>query len=225
VARLGHSLDRAEWALSPGYPQYTYIPARNTVEISAATLQPPFFDLSADEAVNYGAIGTVIGQQIINGFDNQGGRFDASGRLADWWTPEDRIRLASETAKLSAQYSTAEPLPGFHVKGDLVADEALDDLGGLLIALDAYHASQQVVPPPILDGFTPDQRLFLGRAQMWQAKFSETFLRNQIVTGTNAPTFLRINGPARNIDAFYEAFDVKPGDRMYIPPEQRVRVW
>jgi putative endopeptidase len=225
VARLGHSLDRAEWALPPGYPQYAYIPARNTVEISAATLQPPFFDPNADEAVNYGAIGTVIGQQIVNGFDNQGGRFDASGRLADCWTPEDRVRLTSETAKLAAQYSTVEPLPGFHVKGELVADEALDDLGGTLIALDAYHASLNGVPPPNLDGFTPDQRLFLGRAQMWQAKFSETFLRNQIVTGTNAPTFLRVNGPARNIDTFYEAFDVKVGDRMYIPPEQRVRVW
>jgi putative endopeptidase len=225
VERLGSAVDRSEWSLAPGYPQYAYIPAKNTVEISAATLQPPFFDLNADAAVNYGAIGAVIGQQIVSAFDNQGGRFDAEGRLADWWTPEDRQRLASETAKLAAQYSTAEPLPGFHVNGELVADEALDDLGGMLIALDAYHASLHGRPAPVLDGFTGGQRLFLGRAQMWQAKFSDGFLRNQIATGSNAPTFLRVNGPARNMDEFYEAFDVTPDDKMYIAPENRVRIW
>ena len=225
VSRLERPVDRTEWVLAPGYPQYAYIAARNTVEISAATLQPPFFDLHADAAVNYGAIGAVIGQQIVNGFDNQGGRFDAEGRLADWWTPEDRKRLAAETSKLTSQYSTAEPLPGFHVKGELIADEALDDLGGMLIALDAYHASLRGAPAPVLDGFTGDQRVFLGRAQMWQAKFSEGFLRNQIATGTNAPTFLRVNGPARNMDAFYEAFSVAPEDQMYIPPEKRARIW
>jgi putative endopeptidase len=225
VARLGRTVDRSDWALAPGYPQYAYIPAKNTVEISAATMQPPFFDLSADAAVNYGALGAVIGQQIVSGFDNQGGRFDSEGRLADWWAADDRKRLASETAKLASQYSTAEPLPGFHVKGELIADEALDDLGGMLIALDAYHASLHGASAPVLDGFTGDQRLFLGRAQMWQAKFSEGFIRNQIVTGTNAPTFLRVNGPARNMDAFYQAFDVTPQDKMYIAPENRVRVW
>jgi putative endopeptidase len=225
VVKLASPVDRAEWSLAPGYPQYAYIPAKNTVEISAATLQPPFFDRNADSAVNYGAIGAVIGQQIVSAFDNQGGHFDAEGRLADWWTPEDRQRLASEIAKLASQYSTAEPLPGFHVKGELVADEAADDLGGMLIALDAYHASLHDRPAPVLDGFTGDQRLFLGRAQMWQAKFSEGFLRNQIATGSNAPTFLRVNGPARNMDAFYQAFDVTPDDKMYIAPANRVRIW
>ncbi|MGZ7031662.1 MAG: M13 family metallopeptidase [Thermoanaerobaculia bacterium] len=225
VAQLGHEFDRSEWALAPGYPQYTYLPATNAVEISAATLQPPFFDPKADDAVNYGAIGAVIGQQIVNGFDNQGGRYDASGKLADWWTVEDRKRLAAEMAKLSAQYSAVEPLPGLHVKGDLVVDEALDDIGGMLIALDAYHASLHGAPAPDLDGFTGDQRLFLGRAQMWRAKFSEGFVRNQIATGSNAPPFLRVNGPARNLDAFYQAFDVKPADKMYIAPAERVRVW
>jgi putative endopeptidase len=225
VEKLTSPADRSEWSLAPGYPQYAYVPAKNTMEISAATLQPPFFDLNADPAVNYGAIGAVIGQQIVSAFDNQGGRFDAEGRLADWWTAEDRRHLAAETAKLAAQYSTAEPLPGFHVKGELVADEAIDDLGGMLIALDAYHASLRGLPAPVLDGFTGDQRLFLGRAQMWQAKFSEGFLRNQIATGSNAPTFLRVNGPARNMDSFYRSFDVTPEDKMYIAPQDRARIW
>jgi putative endopeptidase len=225
VARLEQALDRSEWALAPAYPQYAYVPATNSVEISAATLQPPFFDLQADDSVNYGAIGAVIGQQIVAGFDNQGGRYDAQGRLSDWWAPRDRKRLEAETGRLSGQYSAVEPLPGMHVKGALVADEALDDLGGMLIALDAYHLSLHGAPPPVLDGFTGDQRFFLGRAQMWRAKFSDGFQRNQIATGSNAPPFLRVNGPARNMEAFYQAFEVTPEDKMYMAPEMRVRVW
>ncbi len=225
VADLSRSFDRSQWALAPGYPQYAYVAIRNTVEISAAMFQQPFFDLHADDAVNYGAIGAVIGQQIVAGFDNQGGRYDASGRLAEWWTAADRKRLAEETAKLSAQYSAVEPIPGLHVKGDLVADEGLDDIGGMLIALDAYRRSIHGAEPPVLDGFTGDQRFFLGRAQMWRAKFSDGFTRNQVATGANAMPFLRVNGPARNLDAFYQAFNVKPGDAMYLAPADRVHAW
>ncbi len=225
VADLSRSFDRSQWALAPGYPQYAYVPIRNTVEISAAMFQQPFFDLHADDAVNYGAIGAVIGQQIVAGFDNHGGRYDAGGRLAEWWTAADRKRLAEETGKLSAQYSAVEPIPGLHVKGDLVADEGLDDIGGMLIALDAYHRSLHGAEPPVLDGFTGDQRFFLGRAQMWRAKFSDGFTRNQVATGANAMPFLRVNGPARNLDAFYQAFGVKPGDGMYLAPADRAHAW
>jgi|GEM_PF-17056 len=246
VAKLGQPVDRAEWALAPAYPQYAYAATRNSVEISAATLQPPFFDPQADDAVNYGAIGAVIGQQLVAGFDHHGGRYDATGRLADWWTADERKHFDEETAKIVAQYSAVEALPGLHANGELLADEALDDVGGLLIALDAYHLSlhgrlvdsgqlavgsgPSIQPTansqrPTEDDLTPDQRFFLGRAQMWRAKFSETFTRNQIATGLNAPPFLRVNGPARNIDAFYDAFDVRPEDRMYLPPEKRMRAW
>ncbi len=225
VGQLARPVDRSAWVLAPGFPQYSYVASRNCAEISAAMLQPPFFDLHADDAVNYGAVGAVIGQQIVSGFDNRGGRYDAEGRLKDWWTADDRRRLAAETAKLIAQYSAVEPLPGIHAKGELLVDEALDDIGGLLIALDAYHMSLHGAPAPALDGFTGDQRFFLGRAQMWRAKFSDGFIRNQTATGVNAMPFLRVNGPARNLDAFYQAFNVTFEDKMYIAPEERVRVW
>ena len=159
------------------------------------------------------------------GFDDHGRHYDAEGHLRDWWTVEESQRFETETRKLSAQYSAIEPIPGVHVKGDLLVDESLDDLGAMLIALDAYHLSLKGKPAPVLDGFTGDQRVFLGRAQMWRAKFGLGFVRNQLATATNAPPFLRVNGPVRNIDAWYAAFNVKPGDKLYLAPENRVRIW
>jgi putative endopeptidase len=225
VSRLGTHFDRGEWAVTPSYPNYNYKPTTNTLELPAALLQPPFFDVHADAAVNYGAIGALIGEMMMAAFDPQGRHYDEDGRLREWWNVSDATYFDEQAHKLSAQYSAVEPLPGMHIKGDLVLGESLDDLGGLQIALDAYHIDLGGEPAPVLDGFSGDQRFFLGRAQMWRAKFGPTFVRNQIAGGTNAPPFLRVNGPLRNIDAWYAAFDVRPGDKLYLAPEERVRIW
>ena len=223
--RLNEPFDRSFWQFSPQSVNYSYTPATNTLEIPAGTFQPPFFDIHADPAVNYGSVGVMIGAMMASGFDNQGRHYDANGRLHDWWTAEEAAKFERYREELIEQYSAVEPLPGIHVNGKLVADEALDDLTGWLIALDAYHLSLKGRPSPILDGFTGDQRVFLGRAQMWRAKFPPDFVRNQVATGYNAMPFLRVNGPVRNMDEWYAAFDVKPGDKMYLPPEQRAHIW
>ena len=166
-----------------------------------------------------------MGENLVFAFSDQGRRYDAEGRLRDWWTPADAARFEAEAQKLSVQYSAIEPIPGVHVNGVLVREEAVADLGGLLIALDAYHLSLHGRTPPRLDGFTGDQRFFLGRAQMWRAKVPLEFARNQLATGFNAPPFVRVNGPVRNMDAWYDAFDVRPGDKLYLAPGERVRLW
>jgi putative endopeptidase len=225
VRHLNDPFDRSAWVFTPQTVNYAYSASGNALEIPAATLQPPFFNLSSDAAVNYGAIGALIGQQIIAGFDGRGRHYDADGRLHDWWSPEESSWFATMSRKLSDQYSAIEPLPGIHVKGELLVNESVGDLGGLLIALDAYHLSLKGKSAPVIDGFTGDQRFFLGRAQMWRAKFPVPFVRNQIATGNNAPPFLRVNGPVRNLDAWYEAFDVRSGDKLYVAPADRVRIW
>ena len=225
VARLSGPFDRCYWVYTPQSVNYSYTPSSNTLEIPAGTFQPPFFDLHADPAVNYGAVGVMIGATMASGFDNQGRHYDSDGRLQDWWTSEEVKIFEAMTRRLSDQYSAIEPLPGMHVKGELVVDEAIDDLTGWQIALDAYHLSLRGQPAPVLDGITGDQRVFLGRAQMWRAKFPPDFVRNLLATGANAMPFLRVNGPIRNMDAWYEAFDVKPNDKMYIAPDARVHVW
>ncbi len=225
VHRLGAPYDRSEWTFTPQSVNYSYNATANTLEIPAATLQPPFFDLNADRAVNYGAVGSMIAAQMIGAFDNRGRHYDADGRLRDWLTPSEAAKFEAMTAAVAAQYSAIEPLPGIHVKGELVADEAVDDIGGLLVALDAYHLALGSQPAPVLDGFSGDQRVFLGRAQMWRAKFDRAFVRSLLATGRNAQPFLRVNGPVRNLDAWYAAFDVQPGDKMYVAPEQRVHIW
>ncbi len=225
VSRLDRPFDRSYWFFTPQTVNYQYILTANTLEIPAGTLQPPFFDLNADPALNYGAIGTLIAATMANAFDNQGRHYDAVGRLHDWWTAEEVKTFQAMTAKISGQYSAVKPLPGLALKGDLVADEAIDDLTGWEIALDAYHLSLKGQPAPVLDGITSDQRVFLGRAQMWRAKFPPEVVRNQIATGANAMPFMRVNGPIRNMDAWYEVFDVKPGDKMYLAPGDRVHIW
>jgi putative endopeptidase len=225
VRRLDAPFDHSEWVFTPQSVNYSYTPTTNTLEIPAATLQPPFFDLNADDAVNYGAVGALIGSQMIGAFDNRGRHYDADGRLRDWLTADESVKFAAMTTAIAQQYSAIEPLPGLHVKGELVADEAVDDIGGLLVALDAYHLSLNGRPAPVLDGFTGDQRVFLGRAQMWRAKFDRAFVRAQVATGRNAQPFLRVNGPVRNVDAWYAAFGVKPGDKMYLAPQDRVHIW
>ena len=225
VHRLNRPFDRGDWTFTPQMVNYSYIPTSNTLEIPAATLQPPFFDLHADEAVNYGSVGALIGSMVVSGFDNTGRHFDADGRQRDVLTAAEAGRFEAMTKTVADQYSAIEPLPGVHVKGELVADEAVDDIGGLLVALDAYHLSLHRRPAPVLDGFTGDQRLFLGRAQMWRAKFDAAFVRTQLALGNNAQPFLRVNGPVRNIDAWYAAFNIGPGDKMYVAPDQRIHIW
>lgn len=225
IDRLDRPFDRSQWVLSPQYPQYNYTSSTNTVEIPSALLVPPFFDLHADEAVNYGAVGAVIGAEMYLAFTSQGLPYNGAGRLEDWMPADDTARHGAMSARIAAQYSTVEPLPGLHLKGDQLQSESVSDLGGMLIALDAYHLSLKGKQAPVLDGYTGDQRFFLGRAQMWRAKFGTAFVRNQIVTASNSPPFMRVNGPLPNMDAWYEAFGVQPGDRMYVAPDQRVRIW
>ena len=223
--KLSHPFDSSEWILTPTYPQYNYSWTTNTVEIPASLLQPPFYDVKADDAVNYGAMGALIGQTMMGAFDDQGRHYDSKGGMRDWWRDEETKYFDAEAQKLSAQYSAIEPIPGEHVNGQLVLTEALQDLGSLNIALDAYHLSQANSASKILNGFTGDQRFFLGRAQMWRVKFPLNFTRTQLATGANAPPMVRVNGPVRNMDSWYHAFDVQVGEKMYLAPNDRVHIW
>ncbi|THD77930.1 MAG: M13 family peptidase [Phenylobacterium sp.] len=223
--RLGGPVDKAEWGLTPPTINAYYNPTGNEIVFPAAILQPPFFDPEGDMAVNYGGIGAVIGHELTHGFDDQGRRYDAKGKLTDWWTPEDAKRFEAEAAKLGKEYGAFEVLPGAHINGDLTMGENIADLGGLLLALDAYHASLHGAPAPIIDGLTGDQRVFLGWAQVWRGKTRDDALRQQLVSNPHSPNQARVDVPVRNIDAFYEAFGVKPGDKMYVAPADRVRIW
>ena len=202
-----------------------YNPLQNEIVFPAAILQPPFFDPAADPAVNYGGIGTVIGHEMTHGFDDQGRQFDGTGALADWWAPEDAARFLAQTKRLGAQYDAFEPLPGAHVNGALTMGENIADLGGVLIALDAYHVSPEGRSAPVIDGLTGDQRFFLGQAQVGRSAIRDDEQRRLLVSDPHSPAQYRVNGPVRNIDAWYAAFQVKPTDPMYLAPDQRVRIW
>ncbi|HEX6177582.1 MAG TPA: M13-type metalloendopeptidase, partial [Thermoanaerobaculia bacterium] len=204
-----------------------YSPVKNEIVFPAAVLQPPFFDPQADPAVNYGAIGSGIGHEITHGFDDQGRKGDGKGMLRDWWTAEDAAKFEAQAAKLAAQYESIKFKQGddFKLIGKLSAGENIGDLGGLLVAHEAYKLSLGGKPAPVINGFTGDQRFFLGYAQVWRALFRDEALRQQLTTGPHAPGFIRAFAPLRNIDAWYEAFGVKEGDKLYIKPEDRVRIW
>jgi endothelin-converting enzyme/putative endopeptidase len=203
-----------------------YNPLLNQITFPAAILQPPFFDPNADPAVNYGAIGGVIGHEIGHGFDDQGRQFDGTGRIRDWWTEETAAEFEVRTARFGAQYDAFEPIPGLHVNGELTMGENIGDLGGLEMAYSAYRRYvAEHGEPPVIDGLTGDQRFFLSWAQVWRGLIRENALRERILTDPHSPQEFRANGPVRNIDAWYEAFGVEPGDAMYIPPEERVRIW
>jgi putative endopeptidase len=225
VNRLNQPVDRAEWGMTPQTVNAYYNSTMNEIVFPAAILQPPFFDPGADMAVNFGGIGGVIGHEMTHGFDDQGRRFDGTGALADWWTAEDAAKFTVQAQRLGAQYSAFEPIKGAHVNGGLTMGENIADLGGLLLALDAYHLYLKGRPAPVLDGLTGDQRVFLGWAQVWRGASRDDALRQQLVTDPHSPPQARVDIPVRNIDAWYAAFDVKPGDAMYIPPDQRVRIW
>ncbi|HEX3701018.1 MAG TPA: M13 family metallopeptidase [Phenylobacterium sp.] len=225
VRRLGGPVDKAEWGMTPPTINAYYNPTGNEIVFPAAILQPPFFDPDGDMAINYGGIGAVIGHELTHGFDDQGRRYDAKGRLTDWWTPQDAQRFEAEATKLGKEYGAFEVLPGAKINGELTMGENIADLGGLLLALDAYHASLHGQAAPIVDGLTGDQRVFLGWAQVWRGKTRDDRLRQQLVSDPHSPNRARVDVPMRNIDAFYAAFGIKPGDKMYVGPADRVRIW
>ena len=202
-----------------------YNPTVNEIVFPAAILQPPFFDLNADDAVNYGGIGAVIGHEIGHGFDDQGSTFDGDGVMRNWWTEKDLTAFKAKTSALIEQYNGFEALPGLHVNGEFTLGENIGDLGGLSIALKAYKASLNGKEAPVLDGYTGIQRVFLGWGQVWKEKSREEALRNQINSDPHSPARFRVNGTVRNIPEFYEAFDVKPTNKLYLAPEKRVKIW
>jgi predicted metalloendopeptidase len=225
VRQLNSAVDRGEWIQTFPQTVNTFGSRQlNDAGYPAGLLQPPFLDPNADAAVNYGGLGAFMGAAIVDGF-NSGRHFDGDGRRVEWWTPDESATFLREAAKLNAQYSAFEPLPGLHVNGDQTLTGSLNDLGGLVLALDAYRLSLRGKPAPVIDGFTGDQRFFMGWAQFWRLKFRPEFIRNQVATDPNSPAIQRANGPVRNMDAWYEAFNVQPGDRLYIAPESRARIW
>ena len=224
LAKLGQPVDHGEWAMLPQTINAMNVPLENRLVFPAAILQPPFFDGAADDAVNYGAIGAVIGHEISHGFDNAGALFDETGKLHNWWTADDLKQFNAAGDALAAQFGGYEPFPGVHVNGRLTLGENIADVAGLATAHDAYVLSQQDKPAQALEGFTPDQRFFLGFAQAWRSKAREQALRNSLLTNVHAPGQFRAL-TVRNLDAWYPAFDVKQGQQLYLTPEQRVKVW
>ena len=225
--RIGQPVDKGEWGMTPQTVNAYYNSVKNEIVFPAAILQPPFFDPDADPAVNYGAIGGVIGHEIIHGFDDQGRKSDGAGLLRDWWTAEDAAKFEEQAAKLGAQYEAYEfpQLPGMHINGRVAMGENIGDLGGLTIALEAYRRSLDGQEAPVIDGFTGEQRLFMGWAQVWRTLWRDDALRQQLVNGTHSPGHIRAFAPLRNMDAWYEAFNVTEADPLYIAPEDRVRIW
>lgn len=223
--RLGKPVDRAEWFTTPQTVNAFYNPTLNDITFPAAILQPPFFDPTADDAVNYGGIGAVIGHEISHAFDDQGRKYDGTGNLRDWWTPEDARRFTARTTALAAQYSAYEPLPGEHVNGELTLGENIADLSGLTVALRTYQLSLGDRPAAVMNGFTGQQRFFLGWAQVWRGKTRDKDLRVQLLSDPHSPDEFRTNGVVSNLPEFYTAFGVKQGDKLFRPPGQRVTIW
>jgi putative endopeptidase len=223
--RLHKPVDKDEWLMTPQTVNAYNNPDFNEVVFPAAILQPPFFNPKADPAVNYGAIGAVIGHEMTHGFDDQGRKYDANGRLSDWWTADDAKNFDARADRLGASYEKIGILPDAHINGKLTMGENIADLGGILTALDAYHASLHGQPAPVIDGLTGDQRFFLGFAQIWRGKTRDDALRQQMVSDPHSPEKARVDGVVPDVDAWYKAFDVKPGDKLYRTPDQRVRIW
>ena len=224
-ARTDKKADRDEWFMTPQTVNAYYNGAFNEIVFPAAILQPPFFDADADAAVNYGAIGAVIGHEMGHGFDDQGSKSDWQGIQQNWWTDADRANFEARVKALGAQYNRFCPLDKICVNGALTMGENIGDLGGLSMAYTAYHLSLQGKEAPILNGLTGDQRFLLAFAQVWKTKYRDEALVNQIKSDPHSPAMFRANGPVRNFDPWYKAFDVKPGDKLYLPPEERVRIW
>jgi putative endopeptidase len=225
INKLGKPVDRTEWGMTPQTVNAYYNPAQNEIVFPAAILQAPFFDSNVEDAVNYGGIGAVIGHEIGHGFDDQGSTFDGNGLMRNWWTPKDLSAFKLRTKALVAQYNEFKVFPDLNVNGEFTQGENIGDLGGLSIALKAYKTSLNGKASPVLDGFTGEQRLFIGWAQSWLNKVREETLRTQIASDPHSPPKFRVNGVVRNIPEFYKAFNVKPTDSLYLAPEKRVKIW
>jgi putative endopeptidase len=225
VARLPHPTDRDEWFITPQTVNAYYNPTFNEIVFPAAILQAPFFDPNADPAVNYGAIGGVIGHEMGHGFDDQGSKSDAYGVQRDWWTEADLAAFTQLVDHLATQYGAYEPLPGINLNGRLTSGENIGDNGGLQVALYAYNVSLAGQPAPTIEGTSGEQRFFMGWAQAWRALIRDQALRNQVLTDPHSPSQYRCNGVVRNMNAWYNAFNVQPGDALYLPPDQRVEIW
>jgi putative endopeptidase len=224
LSRLNGPVDRTDWSMTP-QTNDAYNGSLRDIVFPAGILQPPIFDPAADPAINYGAIGGVIGHELTHGFDDEGRKLDSSGQLRDWWTAADAAAFEARAKKLGAQYSSYEPVPGAHINGDLTMGENIADLGGLNVALEAYHRSLNGAPAPVIDGFSGDQRVFLGWAQAWRGKVREDYVRKQVASDPHSPRAFRAIGPTRNIDEWYAAFGVKAGETYYLPADQRVHIW
>lgn len=225
LARLDKPVDRAEWEMTPQTANAYYEPTANEIVLPAAILQAPYFDVRFDAAANYGGIGAIIGHEMTHGFDDEGRDFDETGALVDWWTAEDVRRFDTRTAMLAAQYDQAKLYPGVHVNGRLTNGENIADLGGVLIALEAYHRYVRGHPAPVIDGLTGDQRFFLAFAQSWREKRRKAAIRQMVVSDPHSPEQYRINGVLRNVDDWYSSFSIHPGDKLYLDPTARVHIW
>jgi putative endopeptidase len=224
ISKIGKPMDRSEWWMPPQLVNAVNLPVQNALNFPAAILQRPFFDPAADAAFNYGAVGSVIGHEISHSFDNNGALFDSTGRLRNWWTPADFARFQQAGTALAAQYDSYEALPGLHVNGKLTLGENIADVAGLAATYDAYRASLGGKEAPVIEGFTGDQRFFIAYAQAWATKMREPSLRQRVLTDGHAPGQFRAL-TVRNLDAWYAAFGVKPGQKLYLAPEKRVKVW
>ena len=225
ISRHGGPVDRDEWGMNPQTVNAYYTPVLNQIVFPAAILQPPFFDLNADEAINYGAIGAVIGHEIGHGVDDQGSKFDGDGNIRNWWTDADRAEFESRTDALVGQYDSYYPFPDLHVNGTFTLGENIGDLGGISIALKAYLDSLEGQQAPVIEGFTGVQRVFIGFGRVWRSKIRDEALRNQIATDPHSPAIYRANGSVRNVPEWYSAFEVGDINELYLAPEERVKIW
>jgi putative endopeptidase len=225
VSKLSRPVDKKEWFMTPQTVNAYYDPTKNEIVFPAARLQPPFFQLNADDAINYGAVGGVIGHEISHGFDDQGSKFDGDGNLENWWTDADRAAFEARSSKIVAQYDAIEPIPGMHINGQLTLGENIGDLSGVAMAYRAYIKSLNGKEAEVIDGFTGPQRFFIGYAMSRRGKYQEASAISQLSSDPHSPLKYRVNGIYPNIDAFHEAFGTKPGDGMWLAPEDRVHIW
>lgn len=225
ISRIGQQTNREEWFMTPQTVNAYYNSSFNEIVFPAGILQPPFFDAAADPAVNYGGIGAVIGHEMGHGFDDQGSKSDSLGVQRNWWTDEDRANFEKLTSALAAQYDKFEPVPGFFVDGNFTLGENIGDVGGLSLAYRAYHMSLNGEEAPVINGLTGDQRFFLSWAQVWQRKYREDALIQRLTSDPHSPAEFRVNGVVRNFDEWYQAFDVTEDNELYLPPEERIRIW
>jgi len=225
IASLAKPVDKTKWHMTPQTVNAYFNPVGNEIVFPAAILQPPFFNMEADDAVNYGGIGAVIGHELSHGFDDQGAKYDGDGNLRNWWSDQDKAEFEKRSKQLSAQYSAFAPFSDASVNGDLTLGENIGDLGGLTVAFRSYLLSLNGQESEVIDGFTGEQRVFVGWSQVWRRKYRDEALRNRLMTDPHSPGQYRAFGTPRNIEAFYKAFDVKEGDKMYLKPEDRVKIW